>query len=669
MPVSKFRPDANVVQSGYYNDRNGTPDMNNKVSRSESPLSSATKETAGTVQTISKALQSSGVVSSAGVPPMAGGAPSPAQIMQMMTGQAPKPSADDNRFNLVETPGGWFVPENDPLAKSGMVTLGFDDSAPQVFQKADTPPPESSDDENEPDMEEQEARAEAKEKMDEQMEKRKKKVAKGSGVPGAAVKHYAPASEDSTHPEVHNASDKTGLSQQDGDKLANKETMAEEAMTHKSMNFFEALAHGKKLQKGYHDEWTSRFYGTPLEAAALQCELDYLKAKKALDNKSYKGKDREKYYDEMDALRAAKSSKKQDLEIQLLEHRKKEAEVRRSMRSMSKADDGPGGKHPFWGEKKKPGEGGHPFWGENSKDEKKKAKKGGGVPGAVQKGIDMSGLEDFIQKSEAAQEDSQVPAKQAGDILDEFLAKAAGQGGMPVSGDPRKDLPRSLNPEDGGNVAGKGKGSGPADTGMETAGTTAKKKKQQGNLYQGTGMSDQPLASEDLEEEAKTGGASKMAKALNEQLDWSKAGESAHRMREMLNAQLRNQDTDITFGGGVAPQAQEPEDDSIEVRMFQKGVLYTADKEDQRIEKAMDRYADGGLHFHQGGATVNLNGQLQKMQECGTCGTMTKSMYATCQGCGSQIHGAPVQRAQGLSLGPNLQKSIIVGEEEDIILG
>jgi hypothetical protein len=725
MPVSKFKPDPSVVQSGYYNDRNGTPNAIPGGRITGDDLTAATQETARTVQAISKAI-STGVISSVGAP--GEGAPSAAQIVRMMKGGAApaQSSADDNRFNLVETPGGWFVPANDPRARNAMaviedlssdgaVPFGFDDG----IRKSDTPAPEPSDDDNEPDAEEQEERAEAKEKMDEQMKKRVQKA----------------------------QIDKTPVQK----------------------SFFAALAEGRQIQKavrfatpadlekGMYGSWYEQYMGTPLEVEAIQCELDFVKAKQGLDNKSYKGKDRDKYYDEMDKLRAKFNEKRVDLEIRLLEHKRDRAKQYAAMNKSEKktmdlkkgGEGSRGGKvigHTASGKPvyaQKYAAHGSSFRGEHEKmtpaqhrehakvymehhgsgktlahnhssshahqhvmeanrkegkgtveglkesramhqatadAKKKKVKKASGVPGAMEKGIDMSGLEGFIQKSEA--DTQRVSAKSAGDILDEFIQKSQG---MPEGG-PRKDLPRSMNQEDGGNLAGVGQGSGPQDAGMATVESTAKKRKQKGKNYAGTGLAAQPVADAELEVEGKgleksfvtwddiqdeqPERLSTMAKALNEQMDWSKAGETGARLRAMLNAQLQNQDLDEVMGLGVAPAAAQLqiEEEGAKVTMIQKGILYESDRDDQRIEKAMEQYAsDGGLTFAQP-ASVNLNGQLQKMQTCGTCGTLTKSMYASCQGCGSPIHAA-APHAQGLHLGPELQKSIIVGEEEDLFVG
>lgn len=648
MPISKFRPDPNTVQSGYYNDRNGTPDAANQVKAGESPLTSATKETAHTVQTISKALQQSGVVSSAGGAVMAGGgAPSPAAVMQMMTGQAPKPSADDNRHDLVKTMGGWYVPANDPLAQSaavdedGLVSFGFDDGLQKAAVEVK---PESSDDPNEPDMEEQ------GDKEDQPDQLQKKKVKKGSGV-------------------------------------------------QKSMTFFEALAAGKQLQKAGKTGEGSRggkiightSSGKPIYAGIQRISggkdwsaMDHSDAQVAHAKQWKEHKDKPSG---KDAIRFTDMSaqdvvtRTQHHERQSDFHRKKAGEIQDREAKEAKTAK----KNAAHAAKVKQWEAeGHSMFnmlGAAGEEKKRAAEaahekifgKGSGVPGAIQKGNDMSGLEDFIQKSEAeAARERQVPAREAGNILDDFLQKAAGQGGLPASGGPRKDLPRSLNPEDGGNLAGKGKGSGAQDAGPETVGSYVKKDKMQGNLYENTGLDDQAVGSEDLEEKAKTGGASKMAKGIHppgQWVDWSKAAETSSRIRSMLYAQLANQDTDVTLGLGVAPDVEHGEQEGNEVHMVQKGILYTSDRDDQRIEKAMEQYADGGLAFHQT-AAVNLNGQLQKSVQCPTCETITKSMYATCQGCGSSLNvGSQASRSHGLHLGPELQKAIVIGEEEDVLLG
>ncbi len=278
----------------------------------------------------------------------------------------------------------------------------------------------------------------------------------------------------------------------------------------------------------------------------------------------------------------------------------------------------------------------------------------------------MKELNDYIQKSQAALADSTetVINDDAKNILDSFLQKS-GQGGMPVACEPRKDLPRDRRPEDGGNMPGPS--GGPSDAGMATAESTAKKKKQKGANYQ-DGMTSAPCASEDLQ--SKTPADKTIQKSVDKvirEIDWSKPTEAASRLNSLAKSIQNQGDGDIVMGGYTGAEDSGHSSVVDEVTMVRKGFVFEADRDDQRVMKAMNTYGDGGLFFTQGG-DVNLAAPLHKSVKCGKCSTKTKAMYASCQSCGASIKKSEVT-SQGVRMDDDVQKSLVFGEEPDLVFG
>lgn len=179
MPKSKFRPDPSVVQSGYYNDRNGAPDRS--IRPGGDPVKSAAAENSQS--------RSPG-------PGLAGGAPHPAVLAKALQNGGVMPQdggAGDEREELVQGPDNWYIKKSDPFAE-----LEHPDGTVDVeLLQAHSPLQKSDDDEDEEPVEDED------ERRDRQADERQ--------VRDGVQKHVAPASEDSTHPGVYNASDDTGL--------------------------------------------------------------------------------------------------------------------------------------------------------------------------------------------------------------------------------------------------------------------------------------------------------------------------------------------------------------------------------------------------------------------------------------------------------------------------
>ena len=195
MPKSKYLPDPNLVQSGYYNDRQGTLDKSLEGG-SKDPLRSAAQEnTSGRIQS---AVSAPGAVQ-----------------------QAPNsPIPDANREEMVDTGGGWYVPKSDPRAAAAAVEdaeglIDVNALEAKYIQKGG-PDYGSYAKKAEPDEELPEVQVEDVEEDDRAIDEEGEELDKGRKV----TKHYGPASEDSTHPEVHNATDDTGLDRPEDAKRA-----------------------------------------------------------------------------------------------------------------------------------------------------------------------------------------------------------------------------------------------------------------------------------------------------------------------------------------------------------------------------------------------------------------------------------------------------------------
>lgn len=196
MPKSQFRPDPNVVQSGYYNNREGMPDRSVTVDgamhkSAEQENSQARPEVAARLSgggspvptdpaSIIKALQNGGVP-----PPEV----SPSEQEMDFT---PSTTGSNPYLNAEAVQSGWFTKAQPKGEADGLVD--FDVLQAELSKGAIQPQDENFEPNEEPEEDEE----------DEDVEK-----------------HYGPASEDSTHPEVHNTSGRTGLdSVGDADKWA-----------------------------------------------------------------------------------------------------------------------------------------------------------------------------------------------------------------------------------------------------------------------------------------------------------------------------------------------------------------------------------------------------------------------------------------------------------------
>ena len=754
MPKSAFQPDPSIVQSGYYNDRNGSPNSIAGVGKHVNPVASATQETASSVAHYSKALQQSGGA-------IGGGAPDPAALMGMLSGKAPTPSPGQGDY--VDVGGGFMVPRDKApahLRGSDMVNFGYEDGSvrkanPDQYHEPAEPGSFAIETDHEEGTDEK-VHGYAK-------AKKRKRVAK----------HYAPASEDSTHPEIHNASDHTGMTQDDGEDWAAQQPYKKSGL--------EVLGEHK-------DEWTHRYYGTPLYDRALNCELSFQRAlqkglqKEAMDMLGlvqrglkielleYKKSQRpakplvpeapkSEALEQMLSL-AAETKKlartplkkggegsrggkvvghtssgrpiyegdqtmdiapprpgqtKEDRENKRKNHAKqvlhmtpkerkrlKEMQQRQTERNRAahratfrdtKTVDivqmKPEGKDRYVAKATNPSKMGTASTGRKDKEkyescvqQVKHGKK------SVRKSEEkIMGLEEWIEKAENTEPARDTIEDPAG-VLDSFLTsddrvqKAAGAGGLPDAGNPPSSMPKKKRRTDGDSMDElERKYSGtqsPAAAGVKE---TAECKDMDGENYEGSGLQNQSLGSDDLREKAKKGsntasadletetGGSKMAKALNEQMDWSKSGETANRLRSMVTAQLLNRNLDVSFGVGVTPPARQEEERPGHSGYIRKGLCrLESTSEDDRTAEALEKYAKGGTTFSQYGSAVNVGARIHGEVECGACGSLTKSMFASCEGCGAQLQSNR-QTRQGLELDSDLSKAMILGEDPDIIIG
>lgn len=170
-------------------------------------------------------------------------------------------------------------------------------------------------------------------------------LSKGSKV----QKHLGPASEDSTHPQVHNASDKTGISEEEADDEAvdgegrgkttpleapKKGELRKSADT--ALQVFNLATNEDDLRKSFAvlhramNTEASRFEGTIVEKEALDATIEYKKAllaarKEKLDEAS--GRTR---WQKIDAIRDAYYDQLDALEVKVLEHQRKLMDLQKS---------------------------------------------------------------------------------------------------------------------------------------------------------------------------------------------------------------------------------------------------------------------------------------------------------------------------------------------------
>jgi hypothetical protein len=614
MPKSKFRPDPNTVQSGYYRDRMGTLDKS--VRHGEDPIKSAAQENtsrppsidgggggggAPTAGAIMKALNNGGQVE----------ATPEASRSDLVLAQ--RSTANANPYvNQDIVQSGWFAPADVVKANPFIEDKGgvdFDHLEAERLTKG------------------QGFDGEEEEEDDEEEEKSRKAAIRD------VEKHYAPASEDSTHPEVHNAKDKTGL-----DNPSDAENWATGELYHKSgfgLDEMEAY-----IQKSQQNE-------VPVEAAAEILS-------------TFLGEDLQKSDGEHPYWGEPASDEKTD--------------------DYANKDDS-----------------GHPFWGrpDKTEKEKKKVKKAGGegsrggkVIGRTKSGKPIYAKPNHPSHKEFSHEEhdeaAQAHVKTTKDRgAHGFHAAIAAQKRAEMGkkkDEAKKSMPSGApgmghGPEDGGPVEGAGKGSGASDAGMATAESTAQASRSKGKLYEGQKQSFK-VTSADIEFDdgtvdlqAMAGGSriGSLSKSGNpgQMLDFSNALERSHQMRSLAKAILDNQDVDIEVGVGVAPEFRIPDEVEDETEEYQKGLVFHSDRTDRAIQKSFDRHGDGSAVFATTSTPgVDLRSPVLHSRECGACGSLTKSYLTRCDVCGV-AHGPAVQ--PGVSYSEDIQKALTPPDGSDIV--
>lgn len=291
---------------------------------------------------------------------------------------------------------------------------------------------------------------------------------------------------------------------------------------------------------------------------------------------------------------------------------------------------------------------------------KKKAPKADPNQGELfKKSSSSPDLDDFIRKSEAHSAAGENTMESASAILDEFLSKSEGQGGMPATGNPPSEMPMSRREVDGGEVAEAGKASGaqspPANTAASTSG---------GSPSPSDDLQKKTPKDKDLECDAPG-----QALQKGQLIDWNQAADDGERIRAQLVSQLMNKSMDVEIGIGVKLEKSAPVQNPVEMPSiyFQKGGAYVyVDSEDRRIEKAMANVG-GQLCFSQG-SQANFGAPIQHERECYNCHSLVKSFLASCTDCGVQFHGTAPE-VQGLRLEKSVAASLIQTDEDDILIG
>lgn len=596
MPKSQFRPDPNTVQSGWYNDRSGTEDRSIHVDGAMHK--SAAQETA---RSAADALRQNPVAALSNPQLMMkalanGGRVSEEDMQQFLGGERDDPAkglthirqpTDNPYVNEAAVQSGWFVKGEGADEGLGQPDADGHFDADVVLAAAQA------------------------------------RLSKGDSVQPQDEDFDQEGGDDGEEPEELEAS---------GGKKKDKGS---------GESYAKSLIQGL-VQKGmYNDAWLSQFYGTPLEVRSIECELDYLKEVQKLRNKNYKGKDRDKFYQESDALRAAYGEKKDQLEIELLEHRKTEAKGRN-----------------------------------------------------MQKSYGLTEMEEWLEKSGARGE---IPEDDAAGILSAFLGEdfekaqsmskgfsghdGAGKGGMPEAGDPPGSMPTGTRKVDGGSGMNK-KAGGPSDAGAETAASTATADLAEGNLYDGKGPQSQPVVFEDIEYDdedvdlqqmaggQRMAGLQKGGSSLDtgQFFDWSNATERSHQLRSMAKSIMQgNGDGDVTphdFAGG--PTFEDPgavDFDPGEPEEFGKGMVWHSDASDRAVEKAFARHGDGTHVFAQTSVPgLDLRSPLLNHTECPHCSSLQKSFLTKCTSCGEDMVGGSGH--QGVHYSEDLQKALLHGTVE-----
>lgn len=252
-------------------------------------------------------------------------------------------------------------------------------------------------------------------------------------------------------------------------------------------------------------------------------------------------------------------------------------------------------------------------------------------------------------------------------------------------------------PEDGGKVAGVGKGSGTPPQGGGSAGLEAKGQKS-GDAYghnqggkdvpDGAGSNgkkerlseDDPKDTDEMKSngmvskpESKTGGplgaereGDPLNKGWNDQQRYPSDTEQleVNRQHAARVSLIKSGDGDLTIRAASPQHSQDPEVEQIAV-MVKGGVLYT-----DHTDKAAAELAKGG-DFYEGGTApsvgMDARGSLRKAIGCPHCGGATAAYLSTCQHCGNEvlekaegpaiIHHSPTQ---GPGLRPQVQADLVM---------
>lgn len=720
MPKSKFRPDPNVVQSGYYNDRNGTQDRSIHVDGAMHK--SAAQETrASTIDAIQqnpmaaltnpklmmKALANGGKLSQQDMESLvdAGsneGGPQDVTLLQRSG------KTDNPYINKAVVQSGWFGKEEHVQKSSAAVAdeeghIDFDVLQAEMLSDADNmekgdngrcwdgyepvpgkepysegscrPAKKSEDDEEDEVFEDDDQPEELEVAMDSVHEGERGHMRQGKKV----AKHYGPASEDSTHAEVHNESGHTGL-----DSPADAESWATQSVYTKSygLNEMEEWLQKSAVRPEVPEETAasilSEFLGEPMEKATPVGGTTPGGYKKVAPGKYEKvggsqkpdGK-KDQVPEGMKAEYGVKEAKRRGynsvrlsgssamMDLMDGKRMKKELESKGITLKMTPKGSGKvmtsGAKlgeamrdldHAYEKDRKA-----------DSKDNKRRAE-----------AIGQPDLEDEIGQSGPSKKEKAMKKGFSGH-------DPAGKGGMPEAGDAPSSLPASQRPVDGGEAGFRKKAPGPHDGGPETAGSTAGAALAQGNLYEGqdkdypVGFADIEFDDADADLQAMAGGTSigglgrTMSKGVF--LDSADALEKSHQLRSMAKAILDNQDTDIEFGVGIAPEVSAEAEFEDEAEEFGKGMVFHSDATDRRIEKAFSKHGDGSTVFAQTSVPgMDLRSGAVRGKECGACGTMMKSYLTQCETCGTN-HAQPIR--QGVTYSPELQKALAgPGRPEDV---